>query len=661
MPRRRKIRAEDLFRMKFPEGPAISPDGSRIAYSIRRMDPGKNRYLANLFLVPARGGGARQLTRGDQIDSSPVWSPSGRLIAFLSSRNEKTNIWLIPADGGEARQLTRLEGPISALQFSPDGRRLLFLHRPMKKEDPKERAKKAAFKHITRLSHKLDGFGYFPAEHQQLWTCGVRGGRPRRITSGDFSVESPRWSPDGRRIAFLANPEPESQHDSTLTRVFVVAAGGGRPRAISEKPGHKFFLEWAPEGRSILFVGHFGGPGEWIQHPYRIWELSLRGERYKDLTPWMDDWPFNFIITDTVMGEAMTLAPYREDGRWRIAFVQGERGACHVYSMPRDGAPRRRDARLEFGGKVNSYGVSVGPRGDAAVAAAEMMDMGDVYSLRLDGSGVSRRRTRINRAFFAGLRLGEPEEFQFKSGREKVHGWILKPPDFRPGRKYPLLLEIHGGPMGQYGYTFFHEMHLLAAQGYVVASCNPRGSCGYGTRWVKCIHGRWGGVDYDDLMAVTSAAARKPYVDGKRMGVLGGSYGGFMTTWILGHTKRFKTGVTMRQAGNRMIQFGSADYNVLSKNAFKAWPWEKPMAWLRQSPNYYAHRIRAPLLIIHSEQDLRCPIVQADELFTILKSQGRTAEYVRFEGESHGLSRGGKPQNRLERLRRIVDWFERYL
>jgi dipeptidyl aminopeptidase/acylaminoacyl peptidase len=662
MATRRKIRPEDLFRFQFPETPAISPDGERIVYSLKRMDAKENRYLANLHEVRRAGGGRRQLTQGAQVDAGPLWSPDGRWIAFLSSREEKTNIWLLPADGGEARQLTHLEGPICGLAFSPDSRRLLFLHRPVKKEDPKQRAKGATFKHITRLSHKMDGFGYFPAAQQQLYVVGLAGGRVRQLTRGDFSVRDACWSPDGRQLAFIANPDPERQHEGHLDQIFTLPALGGRPRPVTARGGHLIALAWAPEGRALLFTGHFGDAGEWIQHPYRLYEVARAGGEPRCLTPWMDDWPFNFIITDTVMGDANAILPYREGKGWRIAFGLSERGAYHIYSIPRAGAPRRAQARLEFGGAVNAYGLSINSDGRAAVVAATMMDAGDLYGLDLDGRGEARRLTQTNRGLLSGLRLSEPEEFLVKSGAVKVQGWILRPPGARRGTKHPGLLEIHGGPMGQYGYTFFHEMHLLAAQGYVVAFSNPRGSCGYGTDWVKSIHGQWGQKDYADLIAVTNHLARQPDVDGRRLGVLGGSYGGFMTTWMLGHNRRFKAGVTMRQAGNRLIQFGAADYNASERHSFGGvWPWEKPLAYLKQSPNFYAHRIQAPLLIIHSENDLRCPIAQADELFTILKSLDRTVEYIRFEGESHGLSRGGRPQNRLERLKRITGWFARYL
>ncbi len=657
MPRRRRIQADDLFRMKLPETPAISPDGAHIVYAVRWMDRKENKYYSNLHLQAFRGGRSRALTRGKQMDTAPVWSPDGKRIAFTSTREGKQGIWIIPADGGEAEHLVDMEGVYSGLEFSTDGKQLLFLYREMKKETPEQREKRATYKHITELRHKMDGFGFYPEERQGLWIANAKSGRARQLDDARFDVEEAHFSPDGKRVALSSNRNAGEKHEYTLTQLYVMPAAGGRLRQITEGYAHRSFFRWAPEGKSILMAQHFGGPGEWIMHPYQIWEVSLRDGASTNLTPWMDDWPFNFVLSDTVMGEAALLAPYREGAGWRIAFVQGQKGACRIMSMARDGS----DVREEFGGPRNSYGVSVDGEGRATTVTSEMMDIGDIYSLRLNGDCEAKRLTHVNRAFLDGLDLTEPEEFWFKSGKKKVHGWILKPPGLRKGRKVPGLLEIHGGPMGQYGHVFFHEMHLLAAQGYAVAFANPRGSCGYGTRWMNCIRGKWGGVDYDDLMAVTSALSRKPYVDSKRLGVLGGSYGGFMTTWILGHNKRFRAGVTMRQAGNRLTQFASSDYNSLEYHSFGVWPWEKPMAYLKQSPNLYGHRITAPTLIIHSENDLRCPISQADELFTILKSQGRTTEYIRFEGESHGLSRAGKPLNRLERLNRILDWFKRYL
>jgi len=657
MPARRRVQADDLFRFRMPENPVLSPDGERVVYGLRSMDRKENRYVANLYLLPHKGGRPRPLTRGRHLDSSPVWSPDGRTVAFLSTRGKKQGIWIIPADGGEAEPLVEMEGIYSGLEFSPDGRQLIFLYREKKSERPEDRERRATFKHITELRHKLDGFGYFPPEKQGLWAVSLRGGRAKRLCDGRYDISEAHWSPDGAKIAFLSNRNAAMQHEGTEIQLWVLPSSGGRMRQVTQGAAHRDFFRWAPEGRSVIMAAHFGGPGEWIMHPFQLWEIALADGSATNLTPWMDDWPFNFVLSDTVMGDAQLIAPYREGAVWRIAFMQGQRGACRILSMARDGG----DVREEFGGPRNSYGVCVDREGRAVAVTSTMTDLGDLYALRLDGQGAFRRLTQLNKAYLDSVQLGEIEEHSFKSGKVKVQGWILKPPGLRKGRKAPGLLEIHGGPMGQYGHVFFHEMQLLAAQGYVVAFANPRGSCGYGTRWMSCIRGKWGGVDYDDLMAVTDALARKPYVDSKRLGVLGGSYGGFMTTWILGHNKRFKAGVTMRQAGNRLTQFASSDYNTHEYHSFGIWPWENPLAYLKQSPNLYGHRITAPTLIIHSENDLRCPITQADELFTILKSQGRTTEYIRFEGESHGLSRGGKPLNRLERLNRITDWFQRYL
>ena len=348
---------------------------------------------------------------------------------------------------------------------------------------------------------------------------------------------------------------------------------------------------------------------------------------------------------------------YHDGKEERIAYVQDEEGACRVYSASGSGG----DERLEFGGNVNVVDFHATRDGRAAAVAGEIMNAGDVYSFALDGWDDAKRVTKLNDSFLSSLALVEPEERWFKNGRTKIQGWIFRPPRMRKGRKYPCLLEVHGGPMCQYGYTFFHEMHLLAAQGYVVVATNPRGSSGRGLKYMNCIEGNWGKLDYADCMAVVNTMARQSYVDSKRLGILGGSYGGFMTIWAVGHTNRFKAAVTQRALGNWATQFGSSDVGWEDQYEMGGLPFDRPLHYMKKSPNYYVRNIKTPLLIIHSEQDLRCPIAQSEELFTSLKVLGRTTEMVRFEGESHGLSRGGKPANRRERLNRIVDWFERYI
>jgi dipeptidyl aminopeptidase/acylaminoacyl peptidase len=662
MPRRRKrLEARDLFRLALPSSPSLSPDGTQVAFALTRMDPKENRYVSHIYTVPVRGGRIRQMTTGEHNDTSPAWSPDGRWIAFVSDRGKKSQIWLLPAQGGEARQLTHLEGgPIRQLAWSPDGRRILFGHRIQKKEDPEKKKKKATFKHITRLRYKLDGDGFWPKERWHLWTVTVPGGRARQITFGENDDWGGVWSPDGRWIAFVSNRLPDADWHPDNSDIFVVRPTGGRPRQVTSRFGMADVPAWSHDGRWIYYLGHFGKDGQWNKMPIHVYRIPSRGGPVRDLTPELDYWPLNMVVTDTAMpaGQEAILFPYMEDGKERLAIWLDERGGCRLYSLPATGGA----LRPEFAEDVNIVGASVlRKEGRAAVVAARMMDVGDVYDVPLDGSGQVRRLTRINAAVFRSLDLTEPEEVTFRNGSTRIQGWILRPPGFRRGRKYPMLIEVHGGPMCQYGYTFFHEMHLLAAQGYVVVFSNPRGSDGFGTEFRCCIDRKWGTVDFKDVMAVVQTMARKPYVDRKRLGILGGSYGGFMTTWAVSHTDIFKAAVTQRQAGNMYGMFAASDFGFYYVYEYRKYPWQDPMLYLKRSPNFYAGRIKTPLLIIHSENDYRCPMSQAEELFTALKMQKKTVEMVLFEGESHGLSRRGKPLNRLERLNRILDWFRRYL
>ncbi len=661
MPRRgKKLTIEDLFRFKVPQTASISPDGEQIVFSVKYSNGKKNKYNYRLFRMGFDGGRAEALTRGHVNDTDPLWSPNGKHIAFLSDReDDTTNIWSMPAGGGEPVQVSRLKGgPIMGLQWAPDGKSLLFLHRLMPKKDPEKKKTEASYKHITRLNHKFDGMGFYYQARWQLWVVSFPSGTARQLTKGPWDITNAAWAPNGKRIAFLSNQLDDNDNHQLHSDIFTITPKGRSVKKITKRQGLRDSLCWSADSKTIYYTGNYAGPGEWIRHTIPVKSIPATGGGEKVLTPDIDNWTLNMVVTDTVPGFGGGVHRYDEKGDERIAFYLDEEGACRLYSVSARGG----DIRLEFGGDVNSYGVTVSSAtGKAAVVAAHMSDVGDLYSLTLNGDGESKRRTRLNDTLMNGLALSEPEEIWFRNGKTKIQGWVLKPPGFRKDRKYPCVLEVHGGPMCQYGYTFFHEMHLLAAEGYIVAYSNPRGSSGRGLKYMNCIEGNWGKLDYSDCMAVVNSMARKRYVDGKRLGILGGSYGGFMTTWVVGHTNRFQAAVTQRALGNWTIQFGSSDYGWDNKYELNALPWRKPLHYLKLSPNYYVDNIKTPLLIIHSENDLRCPIAQSEELFTSLKVLGRTTEMVRFEGESHGLSRGGKPANRRERLSRILDWFDRYL
>ena len=660
--KKRKITAEDLFKLRVPQSVNISPDGRNICYSARKIREKKNRYCSHIFTLNTEGGKPRALTRGNSLDTHPVWSPDGKRIAFVSDRRKSVpDVWVIAADGGKPIRLTDLKGgDITGLSWAPDGKALLFLHLSTPRQDKKKAKFKPAYKHVTRLYHKQDGIGWYRDERQRLCTVSCPGGRVRKLTDGENDVSCAVWSPDGTRIAFLLNdlPEPDRDLEHFHSDIFVIDIYGKQRRRVTRKRGYRTALDWSEDGKTIFFLGNHMRPGEWIRHTVPLRSIPSAGGAEKVLTPGVVNWTMNMVVTDTLSGSSSPIRRFSDGGSERIAFMHEGAGSCELWSVPAGGG----DMRLELGGKINVTNFSVSSyTGKAAAVVGEMMTAGDIFSLTMDGTGKAEPLTRMNASLFDSLDLREPEEIWFKNRDVKIQGWIIKPPGFRMRRKYPCLLEVHGGPMCQYGYTFFHEMHLLAAQGYVVAFSNPRGSSGRGLKYMNCIEGNWGKLDYSDIMALADFLTRQKYVDPRRLGILGGSYGGFMSTWAVGHTNRFKAAVTQRALGNWMIQFGSSDFGWEDRFEMGATPWEKPLHYMRLSPNYYVENIRTPLLIIHSEQDLRCPIGQAMELFTSLKLLGRTTEMVLFEDESHGLSRGGKPMNRIERLDRIVDWFRRYL
>ena len=657
------MRIDDLFRFILPGSPAVSPDGRQVAFVVKRIDKAENRYVSHLWVMPAGGGRPRPLTHGLVLDTAPRWSPDGCRLAFVSDREERTEIWELSLEGGEPRRITSLGGgPVTEVSWSPDGRELLFQHFPIPRKTDDERKKVATFKHVTHLYHKEDGFGWFGDEFWGVWRASARSGRATRLAKGDWHDREPRWSPDGRRIAFVSGRGEERHKWPDQTSIFVMDRAGRNVREITPGTGMRETPRWSLDGKHVYWVGYHGGPGEWLEHEHSVWRTPASGRGDDSLLNYGHDrWVMNMVGSDATMSMASTMEVYAEGTEERVAFGSDEDGSYRIYSLPATGG----DVRLEIDGKLSVLGLSVRTDGtpEAIACIGTARDTGEFWRCRLDGSCERDRLTRLTAPFFRSLKWNEPEEFRVRRGGVDLQAWVLKPPTFRAGRKYPCLIEVHGGPMTQYGEAWFHEMQVLAAQGWVVAYCNPRGSSGRGLKFANCIEGKWGKDDWADVQALTNAMARKPYVDAKRMGILGGSYGGFMTTWALGHTHRFRVGITQRQAGDFWIHWGSSDYGwYRTKFVGGKLPWEAPGRYHRPSPNFYVKNIKTPLLIIHSEGDLRCPIAESESLFTSMKVLDQApCEMVRFEGEFHGLSRGGKPRNREERLKRIVGWIEKHL
>ncbi len=471
-----------------------------------------------------------------------------------------------------------------------------------------------------------------------------------QLTEGDWDDAMPAWSPDGRWIAFVSNRLPDADYRPMEADVWVVASGHGEPRRLPKPPGPAAWPQWSPDGKTIAFLGHDQPEGAWGVPNIHVWTVPAGGTQpARDLLKGFDRTCEDVILTDTKSSHGPgQKAVWSEDGR-EIYFIASDSGSCHLHAVPAEGgAPRR---LTEGPREVMSFSLA---RGRFALAISDPLNIGDVYTLA-PGSG-PERLTFLNRALFDGLRLTAPEPFD-----TGVQGWLFKPPGFAADRRYPLLLYIHGGPRAMYGHAFFHEFQVLAARGYLVLAVNPRGSQGYGEEFAGSIRADWGNLDYRDLMAAVDAAEKLPFVDAERLGVCGGSYGGYMTNWIVGHTDRFKAAIAERSISNLYSFYGTSDIGYEDYREFSAHAYDDPELYARLSPISRVREIRTPLLIIHSEGDLRCPLEQAEQLYGMLKAMKRPVEFLVFPEENHDLSRAGRPDRRLARLEFMLRWWEKNL
>lgn len=666
MPKRRPIRLEDLFELKAVGRVAMSPDGREIAFELKRHDAAENKNFVQIMAVPTAGGPMRPLTAAAKhSDALPKWSPDGRRLAFISTRDKAACLYVMSMSGGEPRRITDRDGQVHEFNWSPDGRRLVYTYQAMTEREKLERdgkndevRRKPQFKHITRLFHRLDGAGWWNGNYKHIYVVSAEGGKPRQLTSSDHDDLEPTFSPDGRLISFTSNRIENADLFTDNADIYVVRPSGGAVRRITTGTGARKAHAWSPDGRWIAYIGNSARVGEGWKFNERVWVVPARGGAAREVPREIDNTCYNLMLSDIASASFSPMPPLWSPDSGRLAFVVSEHGAVHLYERSLE----RRDSRCVVGGEINLMFVSQAqPGGPVALTIGTATNPGDVYVANPGQEWQLTRLTSVNAGLLDRIELSQPEPFAVNSGAATVQGWVLRPPAFDKRRKYPAILQIHGGPYAHYGHAFFHELQWLAAQGYVVCYSNPRGSTSYGLKYMNCIHGDWGNLDYQDVMRVADWLFARPYVDRRRVGVTGGSYGGFMTNWIVGHTHRFRAAVTQRSVVNMESMMGTSDFSYEFSYELEGTPWKNVEALRRQSPLTYVKNIRTPLLIEHEEEDYRCSIEQAEQLFAALKTLGRTVELVRFEGESHSLCRTGRPQNRAERLRRIAEWFRRHM
>lgn len=662
--KRRSITAHDLYLFEIISAPQISPNGDIAVYCQQEVEEKTEKKYSHLFMVSLPAGKPRQITHGKQTDTDPHFSPDGRSIAFLSNRDDETQpqVYILPVDGGEARRLTDLKGSIEDVNWSPDGTRLLLQFRAkddeaIEREQNEEKKKLGVVcRHVTRVFFKEDGTGYLPLARRHLWIVDAETGEAHALTSGDvFDEVGGTWSPDGKEVAFCSNRSDDPDLDPDADDVYLMSADGGEMRRLPAPVGPKSKPSFSPDGRYIAYYGREGKKEGWRQT--RLWVVPADGA--SDARCLTGEHDFN-VSSGTIndMGSLPQVSPTWAKSGDAIYFQVAHHGDTVLKKVTLDGAVS--DVVADKG-VVGAFSFDRSQE-KLVYFGADMRDPGQVF-FRDTKTSETRRLTGASDRLLAGIDLGEIEEVWFKGAAgNDLQGWIITPPGFDPAKQYPSILEIHGGPRTQYGNFFMHEFYYLAAQGYVVYFCNPRGGQGYGEAHSRAIWDKWGTVDYDDIMAWVDHVEKLPYIDADRMGVTGGSYGGYMTNWIIGHTDRFAAAVTQRSVSNLISMYGSSDFNWAFQYEFGDLPpWDNVEGYWEQSPIKYIGNAKTPTLVIHSEQDLRCAIEQGEQVFVALKRLDVDTEMVRFPDEPHGLSRGGRTDRRVARLEHIARWFNRYI
>ena len=626
--------------------------GRHLVFAEIRIGGDKKRaYIGNLWQRDP-GGRLRKLTHQTQgIAHHPQHQPGpGRWLLFLSNRQDakEPQVWLLPLDRGEPRPLTRVKGGVSQPLWAPHGKGVFFLADPRKVRGKEEETPDVQV--IRRLFYKLNGLGFIHDRNRQIFYQPLRGKRPRQITRGTEPVENFTVTPDGRWILFTARWFPEADY-TWRTDLYRVPAEGRDPEVILEFPGFIGSLAPSPDGRFLAFEGTDLQRG-FSTHP-GVWLLDLETLELRNLTR-----PFGLYVGNALNADfrwATSLPSLQWDENGRVYFVVTDQVTTHLMRMHPEGEPEVLDQENWC---IDGFAVGRGPDPEIAVIASRMDHPQEIYRLQ---PGRAQALTRINR-WALQYRFRPARHFQVPaSDGTRIDAFYLPPRRRRRGAP-PAILEIHGGPRTAYGHSFMLEFHYLAEAGFAVIFANPRGSAGYPEDFTDGVTRAYGERDYQDLMEVVDYFVAQGLADPERLGVTGGSYGGFMTNWIVGHTRRFRAAVTQRSISNFVSFYGTSDIGWrFSEHEIGGTPWQNLTTYWHRSPLAYVENIQTPLLILHAEEDLRCPMEQAEQLFVALKVLKREVELVRYPGENHELSRSGRPDHRQDRLRRIRGWFERYL
>lgn len=630
------ITAEDYLAFEFVSDPQISPDGQWVAYTVATIDQKANKRVSRIWIASIDGTHPTVPFTSDTTSStSPRWSPDGRFLAFLSARDGgRAQIWLLSRNGGEARRVSNLENGASSFEWSPDGTRFVCLTRT-----GPPASKSSDVRHYTHIYYKFNDTGYFDDKRSHVAIIDVRTGAAKQITDGDnWNDLDPHWSPDSTRIAFVSNrtgKEFDLDHNSD---VWTIPASGGTLTKISDHVGPDSSPRWSPDGTRIAFLG-----AEDEEAPPLIYVAPATGGAS--------------IALNKTFDQTATDLMWVEQGR-ALYLNSGVKGETHLYRMDTSS------------GALSA--VTTGPR---AVRSASIHDashkiaylsndfahLDDLYVR--DASGTERQLTHLNASLWEQRALATVERIPYNAADGwPIDGFLVKPVGWEPGKKYPMILSVHGGPAGMYGVDWFHEFQVYAGRGWAVFFSNPRGSTGYGRKFQRGVVKEWGGKAYTDIMTgVEEALKRNPWIDRDRLGVTGGSYGGYMTNWITTQTDIFRAAVTLRSISNFVSDDGTRDGAYGHEKDFGGDIFQNYDEYWKSSPLHYASKVKTPTLVLHSDNDYRVPIEQGEQWFRALQHFGVTSELVMFPRENHNLTRTGEPKHLVESINWQCYWFDRFL